>query len=76
MSEEYLGLKVHLQNLSNEAGRFEADLSCMAYKIRPDSRKDTVHDVLIQSQSLGRISEVREKLKKEEESLTQVLMGL
>jgi hypothetical protein len=74
MSEEYLGLKVHLQNLSNEAGRFEADLSCMAYKIRPDSRKDTVHDVLIQS--LGRISEVREKLKKEEESLTQVLMGL
>lgn len=74
MSEEYLGLKVHLQNLSNEAGKFESDMACLAYRIRRESRSETVHDVTIQA--LGRVTEAQEKLKREAEMLTQVLVNL
>lgn len=42
-----LEIKTHLQNLSNEMGCVEKEMSYMAAKLRPDSSDETTHDVLL-----------------------------
>lgn len=62
--EEQRGLKGRLQNLSTELGTAEAEFSYLSVKIRPNSTRETQHEVMIQA--LDRISRLRERLKNEE----------
>lgn len=67
-----LEIKTHLQNLSNEMGCVETELSYMAAKLRPDSSDETTHDVLLQA--IDRVSHTRDKLKDEEDFLKRKLV--
>jgi hypothetical protein len=69
-----LEIKTHLQNLSNEMGCVETELSYMAAKLNPSSTRSQKHDVLIQA--LDRISKLRERLKNEENAITKELSCL
>ncbi|MDO5598432.1 MAG: hypothetical protein Q4F92_08885 [Acidaminococcus sp.] len=67
-----LEIKTHLQNLSNEMGCVETELSYMAAKLRPDSSDEATHDVLLQA--IDRVSHTRDKLKDEEDFLKRKLV--
>jgi|GEM_PF-708564 len=62
--EEQRELQGRLQNLSTELGTAEAEFAHLSVKIRPNSTRETQHEVMIQA--LDRISRLRERLKNEE----------
>lgn len=67
-----LEIKTYLQNMSNEMGCVETELSYMAAKLRPDSSDEMTHDVLLQA--IDRVSHTRDKLKDEEDFLKRKLV--
>lgn len=67
-----LALLAILQNMSNEMGCVETELSYMAAKLRPDSSDEMTHDVLLQA--IDRVSHTRDKLKDEEDFLKRKLV--
>ncbi|WP_270441152.1 hypothetical protein [Acidaminococcus provencensis] len=74
MTDKTLVIKSKLQNISNELGGGETDMSYLAAKLAPPYGDGRTHDVLIQS--LDRISRLREYLKRQEDCLRAELMGL
>lgn len=74
MTDQNLTLKTKLQNISNELGCGETDMSYLSAKLAPPYGDGRAHDVLIQS--LDRISRLREYLKHQEDDLRQDLMSL
>lgn len=74
MTNKTLEIKTKLQNISNELGGGETDMSYLAAKLAYPYGDRRAHDVLLQS--LDRISRLREYLKHQEDDLRRDLMGL
>lgn len=74
MTDKTLAIKSKLQNISNELGGGETDMSYLSAKLAYPYGDSRVHDVLIQS--LDKISRLREYLKHQEDDLRRDLMSL
>lgn len=74
MTDKTVEIKTKLQNISNELGCGETDLSYLSAKLAPPYGASRTHDVLIQS--LDRVSRLREYLKHQEDDLRRDLMSL
>lgn len=74
MTDKTLAIKSKLQNISNELGGGETDMSYLSAKLAYPYGDSRAHDVLLQS--LDRISRLREYLKHQEDDLRRDLMSL
>lgn len=74
MTDKTLAIKSKLQNISNELGGGETDMSYLAAKLAHPYGDRRAHDVLLQS--LDRISKLRERLKNEENAISRELSCL
>lgn len=74
MTDKTLVIKSKPQNISNELGGGETDMSYLAAKLAHPYGDRRAHDVLLQS--LDRISRLRERLKNEENVISRELSCL